>query len=48
METDDNRGNEVISMITKLVSNDNNNSFKLPVHDIFLKDKRYDNINKTR
>ena len=37
MVTDDNRGNEVIAMITKLVSNDNNNSFKLPYYYYFLK-----------
>jgi hypothetical protein len=37
LETDDNRGNEEIAMITKLVSNDNNNnSFKLPSYYISL------------
>jgi hypothetical protein len=37
LKTDDNRGNEVIAMITKLVSNDNNNSFKLHYVIYFLK-----------
>jgi hypothetical protein len=41
LKTDDNRGNEAIAMITKLVSNDNNNSFKLPLYYIFLEDTKY-------
>jgi hypothetical protein len=41
LETDDNRGNEEITMITKLVTNDNNNSFKLPLCYIFLEDTKY-------
>ncbi len=32
---------QMIAMITKLVSNDNNNSFKLPLYYIFLEDTRY-------
>jgi hypothetical protein len=49
LETDDNRDNEGIAMITKLVSNDNNNknSFKLPLYYISWENKIYDNINKT-
>jgi DNA-directed RNA polymerase specialized sigma subunit len=31
----------MIGMITKLVSNDNNNSFKLPLYYIFLEDIKY-------
>jgi hypothetical protein len=39
MVTDDNRGNEEIAMVTKLVSNDNKKkSFKLPLSYIFLED----------
>jgi hypothetical protein len=41
LETDDNRGNETIAMITKLVSNDNNNSFKLLLCYVFLEDTKY-------
>jgi hypothetical protein len=41
LETADNRGNETIAMITKLVSNDNNNSFKLLLYYIFLEDTKY-------
>jgi DNA-directed RNA polymerase specialized sigma subunit len=37
----DNRGNETIAMITKLVSNDNNNNFKLLLYYIFLEDIKY-------
>ena len=40
METDDNRDNEAIAMITKLVSNDNNNSFKPPLY-YTLEDRKY-------
>jgi transposase len=32
---------QMIAMITKLVSNDNNNSFKLPLYYIFLEDIKY-------
>ena len=31
----------MIATVTKLVSNDNNNSFKLPVYYIFLEDTKY-------
>ena len=48
METDDNRDNEEITMITKLVSNDNNNSFKLLLCYIFLEDTKYVTILKDR
>ena len=42
METDDNNGNEEISMITKLVSNDNNNnSFKFLLYYVFVEDIKY-------
>jgi hypothetical protein len=41
LETDDNRGNEVVATTTKLVSNGNNNSFKLRLHYIFLEDTKY-------
>jgi hypothetical protein len=42
METDDNRCNKEITMIPKLVSNDNNNnSFKLALCYIFLEDTKY-------
>ena len=41
METDDNRGNEAVAMITKLVTDDNNNSFKLPLCYIFLEDRKH-------
>jgi DNA-directed RNA polymerase specialized sigma subunit len=42
LETDDNNGNEEISMITKLVSNDNNNnSFKLLLCYVFVEDIKY-------
>jgi transposase len=41
MKTDDSRGNEEIAMIIKLVSNDNNNSFKLPLYYIFLEDTKH-------
>jgi hypothetical protein len=42
LETDDIRGNKTVAMITKLVSNDNNNnSFKLVLYYIFLEDRRY-------
>ena len=46
MKTVDNRGNKAIAMITKLISNDNNNSFKLvsSIGDIVVKE---DGINKT-
>jgi hypothetical protein len=40
LETEDNKGNEAIVMITKLVLNDNNNSFKLP-YTITLEDIKY-------
>jgi hypothetical protein len=40
MEADDNRGNEAVAMIAKLISNDNK-SFKLPLYYIFLEDIRY-------
>jgi hypothetical protein len=36
----------MISEVTKLVSNDNNNSFKLPL-SLFLEDTNYDDINQT-
>jgi DNA-binding NarL/FixJ family response regulator len=39
MKTDDNRGNEEIAMVTKLVSNDNK-SFKFALF-IFLEDTKY-------
>jgi hypothetical protein len=48
LETDDSRGKEEITKITKLVSNDNNNSFELPLYTIFLEIYIYDDINKTR
>jgi len=42
LETDDNRDNEAIAMIIKLVSNDNNNnSFKLRLCYVFLEDIKY-------
>ena len=41
MEADDRRDNEAIAMITKLISNDNNNSFKLPFYFVFLEDIKY-------
>jgi hypothetical protein len=42
LKADDNRGNDVIAMITKLVTNgNNNNSFKVPVYYIFLEDIKY-------
>jgi DNA-binding NarL/FixJ family response regulator len=41
LEIDDSRVNEVIAMITKLISTDNNNSFKLPSCYIFLEDTKY-------
>jgi DNA-directed RNA polymerase specialized sigma subunit len=41
LETDDSRGNETITMIIKLISNDNSNSFKLPLYYIFLEDTKY-------
>jgi DNA-directed RNA polymerase specialized sigma subunit len=42
LETDDNNGNEEISMITKLVSNDNNNnSFKFLLYYVFVEDIKY-------
>jgi hypothetical protein len=43
LKTDDSRGNEVIAMVTKLVSNDNNNnnSFKLALYYIFLEDRKH-------
>ncbi len=31
----------MIATVTKLVSNDNNNSFKLPVYYIFVEDTKY-------
>jgi hypothetical protein len=38
LKTDDSRGNKEIAMVTKLISNDNNNnSFKLPYAIYFLK-----------
>jgi hypothetical protein len=40
LETDDSKGNKEIAMITKLISNDNNKSFKLPC-SIFLEDTKY-------
>jgi DNA-binding NarL/FixJ family response regulator len=40
LETDDNRGNKEITIVTKLVSNDNNNSFKLQ-YTIFAEDIKY-------
>jgi hypothetical protein len=48
LETDDNRDNEEIAMVTKLVSNDNNNSFKLPLYYVFLEDTKYGTILKYR
>jgi DNA-directed RNA polymerase specialized sigma subunit len=41
LEADDSRDNEAIAMITKLISNDNNNSFKLPFYFVFLEDIKY-------
>jgi hypothetical protein len=42
LKADDSRDNEAIAMITKLISNDNNNnSFKLPVQYILLEDTKY-------
>ena len=41
MKTDDSRDNEVIAMITKLISNDNNNSFKLLLYYISLEDTKH-------
>ena len=43
METDDSRCNEHVAMITKSVSSDNNNSFKLPFA-IILEDRQYMSI----
>ena len=40
MEADDNRGNEVVAMIAKQVSNDNK-SFKLLLYYIFIEDIKY-------
>jgi hypothetical protein len=40
LEADDNRGNEVVAMIAKQVSNDNK-SFKLLLYYIFLEDIKY-------
>jgi DNA-directed RNA polymerase specialized sigma subunit len=40
LETADNRGNETIAMITKLVSNDNNNSFKLLLYYILTRQEK--------
>ena len=40
MVTDDNRDNEVIAMITKLVSNDNNKALSFLML-IFLEDIKY-------
>jgi hypothetical protein len=38
LKRDDSRGNKEIAMVTKLISNDNNNnSFKLPYAIYFLK-----------
>jgi hypothetical protein len=47
METADNRGNEAVARVTKLVTSGNNNSFKLvsSIVDIVVKE---DGINKTR
>jgi hypothetical protein len=45
LETEDNTGNKVIAMITKLISHDNNNSFKLPLYYISQGYKIYDDIN---
>ena len=45
MEADDNRGNEVVAMIAKQVSNDNK-SFKLLLYYISWRYKIYDYINK--
>jgi hypothetical protein len=39
LEAEDNRGNEVIATITKLISNDNNNIFKLSLYTILLDTK---------
>ena len=36
-----NRWKQMISEVTKLVSNDNNKSFKLPLYYIFLEDTKY-------
>jgi hypothetical protein len=47
LETDDNRDNGSVTMVTKLVSNDNNNSFKLPSSYTSSRYKIYDDINKT-
>ncbi len=47
MKADDNRGNQAVTMITKLVSNDNNNSFKLLLCYIFLEDIKYINPKMT-
>ena len=41
MKTDDSKGNEALAMIPKLISNDNNNSFKLASYYIFLEDTKY-------
>jgi hypothetical protein len=42
LETDDNRDNEMITMVTKLVSNvASGNSFKLLLYYIFLEDTKY-------
>jgi DNA replicative helicase MCM subunit Mcm2 (Cdc46/Mcm family) len=47
LKADDNRGNQAVTMITKLVSNDNNNSFKLLLCYIFLEDIKYINPKMT-
>jgi len=41
LKTDDSKGNEALAMIPKLISNDNNNSFKLASYYIFLEDTKY-------
>jgi hypothetical protein len=41
LKTDDSRGNETITTVTKLVTSDNNNSFKLALCYIFLEDTKY-------
>ena len=41
MEADDSRDNKEVAMVTKLISNDNNNSFKLPFYFVFLEDIKY-------
>jgi hypothetical protein len=41
LKTDDSRGNEEIAMVTKLITDDNNKSFKLPLYYIFLGDTKY-------